>query len=317
MSFLTHPLLWLPMLAVIIDYYIGDPPSIPHPVRWIGALLDRQETFLRKHCSGFLKPMGILAVIINAAVIGTVVHLLCSIPYLGWGFWLYFAYSGLALGQLLIEGRVALRLVEKGDIEQARTAVGRLVSRDLSEADAGELRRALAETMSENFNDGFVAPLFFLCIGGPGLLWAYKTVSTMDSMWGYKTDEYVDLGFGGAKADDIFAYVPAHISAFAMMGAGWFMKLDVNAAFDNVREQAQACESPNAGWPMATAAWLAGARMGGSTMYFGKIKEKPILGPEGEWTGDKLALVLRLLRNAGVLCTICIVLYFLMVFAAH
>ncbi|MFZ5812151.1 MAG: DUF2201 family putative metallopeptidase, partial [Thermodesulfobacteriota bacterium] len=52
--------------------------------------------------------------------------------------------------------------------------------------DEAGVRRALIETVAENFNDGVVAPLFYLTLGGPVLAVAYKAVNTLDSMVGYR-----------------------------------------------------------------------------------------------------------------------------------
>ena len=143
--------------------------------------------------------------------------------------------------------------------------------------------------MSENLNDGFVAPMFYLAIFGPGGLWAYKAVSTMDSMWGYKTDEYGELGYGAAKIDDVLAWIPARITACLMLFVGKWRGLAYYEDRSNFQIDAKKMESPNAGWPMAAAAWLFAGQMGGPAKYFGEMKEKPVLGPVGGvWDKNKI-----------------------------
>ncbi|NHZ47329.1 CobD/CbiB family cobalamin biosynthesis protein, partial [Nitratidesulfovibrio liaohensis] len=201
-------------------------------------------------------------------------------PWLGALVAVYFAWAGLALGSLLREGRRTLHAIEHGTLDEARTAVSMLVSRDTAQLDRPDLRRALAETLAENFNDGFVAPFFWLLLGGPAGLWGYKAVSTMDSMWGYRTEEWCDLGRACARLDDVLAWVPARLSALflwlsaplAKVRGGW-------QGFGRMARDARSMESPNAGWPMSAAAWLHGAPMGGPTPYFGVVKHKPVLGP--------------------------------------
>ena len=59
-------------------------------------------------------------------------------------------------------------------------------------------------------------------------------------------------------------------------------------------------ESPNAGWPMAAAAWLFAGQMGGPAKYFGEMKEKPVLGPVGGvWDKNKILSLIRLCRTTG------------------
>lgn len=305
------------LLAVLLDLALGDPRRLYHPVRALGALMDREEAIARSAGGLSLKWWGILFVLLNALGAWLAVRLLTSIPVLGWLVALYLAYTGLALGQLWRDGRRVARLIDAGDLPNARLALAHLVTRDTSAMDEQALRRSLAETMSENMNDGFVAPFFYLVIGGPALLWLYKTVSTMDSMWGYKTERYREFGWAAARTDDLLAFLPARMTAFFMLGAGWFMSLDVHRAFDNMRTDALKTESPNAGWPMSAAAWLLGAWVGGPAVYFGQLKDKPVLGPtEGAWDSAKTKRLLRMILATGFVSTAALAAYFAMLFAA-
>jgi adenosylcobinamide-phosphate synthase len=257
------------------------------------------------------KIMGGVAVLGFAIIIWGVVKLLVSIPFIGVLIALYLAYSGLALGCLLKDCHKVAKLLDDGNFENARAELAKLVSRDISELDENEMRKVLAETASENLNDAFVAPFFFLVVTGPAGMWVYKTVSTMDSMWGYKTEEYRDFGFFAAKTDDVLAFIPARITAMIMMGAGRILGLNWRAAWDNVLKDAAKTESPNAGWPMSSAAWLLGATMGGKAVYFGEAKEKPVLGPEGElWSSLKIKRLLRLICFSGLICAVLLYIYF-------
>jgi adenosylcobinamide-phosphate synthase len=176
--------------------------------------------------------------------------------------------------------------------------------------------RTLAETLSENLNDAFVAPFFFLSVAGPAGLWVYKAVSTLDSMWGYKTPRYKDFGWAAAKADDVLAFIPARLTGLAMIGAGALTGLNWRAAYDNILADSGKTDSPNAGWPMAAAAWLLGASMGGPAVYFGEVKDKPVLGPEGDWTLDKVRRLRSLVLATGLLAAAGLFLYFVMIWLA-
>nr|WP_321514280.1 adenosylcobinamide-phosphate synthase CbiB [uncultured Pseudodesulfovibrio sp.] len=291
----------IPALAVMLDSLLGDPKNMPHPVRLIGKFLDIYEKTARKtHIN--LRTAGWGAVILFASVVWGVVELVTAIPYVGVLIGLYLAYAGLALGCLIRESRQVVRLLDSGNIIEARTALSMLVSRDTTELDAHGIRRTLAETVSENLNDGFVAPLFYLCLFGPGGLWAYKTVSTMDSMWGYRTERFCDLGRGAAKTDDLLAWLPARITAYLMIFAAGLRGLNMNKAKKKFKADAQKMESPNAGWPMAAAAWLIGGQMGGPTMYFGALKDKPILGPSGKlWDKAMIRALISLCDRTGTI----------------
>ncbi len=141
-------------------------------------------------------------------------------------------------------------------------------------------------------------------------MWVYKTISTMDSMWGYKNEEFKEFGYYAAKADDVLAFIPARITGFMMLAAGRIMKLDWESAYDNLIEDANKTESPNAGWSMAPAAWLLGAPMGGKAVYFGEEKEKPVLGPEGgEWTSLKLKRLGALVMTTAIFSAVLLDIY--------
>ncbi|QJB57684.1 adenosylcobinamide-phosphate synthase CbiB [Pseudodesulfovibrio sp. zrk46] len=290
----------VPIVAVILDSILGDPQHFPHPVRLIGKTLNMIESMVFKTNIN-LHAAGWCTMIILSLAAWAIVQLFISIPYIGLLFAIYFAYAGLALGCLVKECQHVVNLLDNGNITTARTSIGMLCSRDTKTMDEDNIRRTLAETLSENLNDGFIAPLFYLILLGPAWLWVYKTVSTMDSMWGYKTDRYRDLGYAAAKTDDILAYIPARLSGVALMLTGKWMGLDITACQKNYANDATKMESPNAGWPMAAAAWIVGGQMGGKTIYFGKVKSKPILGPIGKvWTQKRLNTLLTLCQKTGL-----------------
>ncbi|MBZ2172850.1 CobD/CbiB family cobalamin biosynthesis protein [Nitratidesulfovibrio sp. SRB-5] len=296
-------LLAVPPLALLLDLWLGDPRGLPHPVCGVGRMLRRAEVMARRHADGLpegerpaaLRRAGVLAVMVVAGGVALAVWGLVRLPVLApWPGALaavYFAWAGLALGSLLREGRCTLHAIEHGTLDEARAAVSMLVSRDTAQLDRPDLRRALAETLAENFNDGFVAPLFWLLLGGPAALWGYKAVSTMDSMWGYRTDRWRDLGRACARLDDVLAWLPARLSALFLWLSAPLVLTDKGPGgarggwqgFGPMARDARSMESPNAGWPMSAAAWLHGAPMGGPTPYFGVVKDKPVLGPRPSW----------------------------------
>ena len=307
----------LPLFALGLDLVFRDFRNIPHPVQGVAWLARRLEPRARRFESrglvclpgiaelqgGFLSGGFCLTIIL--AVTAAVVCLLGLLPGVGMIFSVYFAYAGLALGSLLREGRTALDVVAQGNIDAARQTVSMLVSRDLSQADRDTLLKTLAETLSENFNDALVAPFFWLLLGGPVGLWIYKAVSTMDSLWGYRTEKWRYLGFVPARMDDLLAYIPARLSVLWL----WLFSRFVPHAgqwpgYRRIRADADQMESPNAGYGMSAAAWLHHGRMGGRAVYFGEVKVKPLLGPSepagAVWSAQKIRDLLRHIRVAGI-----------------
>ncbi len=76
-----------------------------------------------------------------------------------------------------------------------------------------------------------------------------------------------------------------------------------------VARQAAGMPSPNSGWPMTACAWLCGARMAGPSVYFGKLVDKPWLGPPPQegmpavsaavWDAPRLLALCALLRQSA------------------
>lgn len=296
------------LLALLLDRAIGDPPSWPHPVRLIGALLNVAEPYARRWITSPFYAGVAAALFVLLAAAGVVTALLSLSGTARPAVSAYLAFSGLALGQLIKEGRAAFALLKANDIPAARIAVGYLVSRDVSNAGCEELSRTLAETLAENLNDAFVAPLFWFAIGGPLGLWLYKTASTMDSLWGYPHEPWTKFGSFAARLDDVLAFIPARITVFLLA-----MRTDIVFSrgskpgrrlpwpgFAIIRNDAKKMKSPNAGWPMAAAAWIFEGTMGGKAVYAGGIMEKPVLGPPGKpWTAEKLTDLIGTLSVAG------------------
>ena len=111
--------------------------------------------------------------------------------------------------------------------------------------------RAAIETVSENFGDGVVAPLFYLALLGPAGMAAYKAVNTLDSMVGYKDERYLELGWASARLDDALNYVPARLSAIVVWFASALLGMNVVRSVRVTLRDASSQPSPNSGWPEA------------------------------------------------------------------
>jgi adenosylcobinamide-phosphate synthase len=313
-------------LAFLLDILLADPRlPWPHPVTFAGRLLRVMESPARRlERRGHGRLAGLVSVLLLTCSAGVTVRLLVALPLAGTVLAVYFAWSGLALGCLLQAGAGAARKVETSPLHTARQAVSRLVSRDVSALDRPLLAKTLADTLSENFTDAFLAPYFWLLVTGPVGLWCYKAISTADSMWGYMTEHWRQLGWAGARGDDILAFVPARLSVPVLWLADRIslllrLRRPWQGRWPGVRlvaRQARGMPSPNSGLSMTACAWLCAGRMAGPSVYFGALVDKPWLGPpENEagpcWDAARLAALRALLRRAGfVACGLCSGLYF-------
>ncbi len=323
MLFYGGDIWWLVLVAFALDMLLGDPDVrfMKHPVCYVGEAYTRLEAVARRMGRGALslRLWGVVCLVCVVGGTGLVVYGLISLPFVGTLLAVYLAYAGLATRSLLQFFGVVLEKVETAPLEEAQRALSMLVSRDTFVLDRNALRKSLADTLTENFTDAVVAPLFWLCVAGPVGLWMYKAVSTADSMWGYKTPQWLHLGWAGARMDDMLAFVPARVGmVFLYMTdalTGCAQKMGgVWPGIRTIACEAHGMESPNSGWPMSACAWLMGAPLGGSTQYFGAVVEKPWVGPrakcgcaERPWTRTKLETLACLVERAAVLACVCMV----------
>lgn len=274
-------------IAVVADFILGDPYSIPHPIRYIGMWIKYLERKLRNSfsnlkLSGFFLLFG--AVFGVTAVAGLSVRLSEYMsPVFSDIVKCYIIYTALASKCLDVEARKVYRELKSGKLEEARVKIGYLVGRETSELDAEQVTRATVETVAENTVDGVLAPLFYIGVGlflgiPAELVYIYKTVNTLDSMVGYKNEAYRDLGYASAKFDDILNYIPARIGSLLMTVSGLILGYDFRSGIETLIRDRRNHSSPNCGYPESAAAGLLNIQLGGTNVYFGESVYKPTIG---------------------------------------
>ncbi len=167
-----------------------------------------------------------------------------------------------------------------------------LVSRDTSQLSSSDINKAGVETYAENFSDGVVAPLFYMLLFGLEGAFIYKAINTLDSMVGYRNERYEKFGKFSAKVDDVTNYIPARLTAL-IIGVLMFSKKSLLHFYSYGKKH----DSPNAGHPISAMALAIGIKLGGDTVYFGKLKKKAFFGDGREdITSNDIRLALKL-RN--------------------
>ena len=120
----------------------------------------------------------------------------------------YIIWTCLAIRSLGDEARAVVSALNAdgmggGGLAAARKRLARIVGRDTENLSKEAVLKASAETVAENTSDAVVAPLFYLALGGPALMMAYKAVNTLDSMAGYKNAKYIRFGWASARLDRV------------------------------------------------------------------------------------------------------------------
>jgi adenosylcobinamide-phosphate synthase len=107
--------------------------------------------------------------------------------------------------------------------------------------------------MAENACDSFFAPLFFfLFLGVPGAI-GYRVVNTLDAMIGHH-GKYEYLGKLAARLDTAANFIPARLTALAIVCASWIWHRKASLAWKIMFRDRKNTESSNAGWTMSAVA---------------------------------------------------------------
>ncbi len=309
------------IIGFIIDFFVGDPHSIPHPVVAIGELISFLDKKLRIGGGDKRDILRGTWTVLIAAIVSTAVPAL--ILFIMWNIHpiAYLAVSSLMCAQIVAARELVRecsrveKALEKNDIEAARKAVSYVVGRDTQALDKEGICRAAVETIAENGSDGVIAPLFWMFLfGAPGGFF-YKAVNTMDSMLGYKNEKYLYFGRAAAKTDDVVNFIPSRISAFLMIASCPFCHLDVKEAFRIFRRDRFKHTSPNAAQTESVFAGALNIRLNGPAFYGGILHEKEYLGDDTRpietadikragylmYTASSIMLILGVLLRTGVI----------------
>ena len=292
--------------SYLLDWILGDPEFVPHPVRYIGKAIAYGECALRRRGSGPLVEFIGGLVLTSGIVVGSAVavsKLLSTLNHLSpsgsRAVEIYLAASCLATRNLLDEAKCVVQAMEDSDLERARLRLSRIVGRDTAGLDASGIARAVIETLAESLCDGVIAPLTYLVIGGVPMAMAYKAVNTLDSMIGHRDEDYEWFGKTAARLDDAANFLPARIAALLVCSAcAIFEPSNACSAWRTWRLDGLRHASPNAGQTESAMAGALRVQLGGVNMYDGECVETALLGPG--FPGPEVHHVRKALRITAV-----------------
>lgn len=263
------------LVVLIAEAAVGYPAwllaRIGHPVMWAGRMIGMMDQGWNN--APYARAKGTLAalvLVITGGGIGMLIEQLAT----GWTGTIavvLIATTGLAQRSLHDHVAAVIRPLAAGDTEAARTALCRIVGRDTEALDTSGIAAAATETLAESFCDGIVAPAFwFLLLGLPGLF-AFKCISTADSMIGHMDARHRQFGWASARLDDLLNCLPARL-------AGILICLSASGGWRIMWRDAGNHLSPNAGWPESAMAGALGVRLGGGAAYDGEWIARKTLG---------------------------------------
>lgn len=257
----------IPVLVLLLDHLLGDPPNRYHPVAWMGRYLAWGAR--RAPRQGRARPLlagagltlagALLSGLAGYALERTTRWLPKPLAWLLEAAALKSAFSLRGLTQAAAEVQTAL--AQDDLLEGRRLVAWHLVSRDTTALNASQVAAAAIESVAENACDGIVAPLFYYALGGLPLALTYRFVNTADAMLGYRDETHEWMGKFPARLDDALNWLPARLTALLILISAGVVGEDAAASWRIWRRDARKTASPNAGHPMSAMAGAIGVAL--------------------------------------------------------
>jgi len=257
----------LPVAAgLLTDRLLGEPPPRLHPVAAYGRAMVCLEDRLWRDA----RPAGVAYA--GAGVgLGGAAGLALGSGFAGRGLATWAVVAGRALHA---EARAVARALDAADLDRARALLPALVGRDPDPLDDKGVARAVVESVAENTVDAVVAPACWATLAGAAGACAYRAANTLDAMVGHRDDRYRRFGWASARLDDALNWVPARLTALLVAAVRPGHAGEILSMLRHPPEH----PSPNAGVAEAAFAAALGLRLGGETVYAGRVDPRPAFG---------------------------------------
>jgi len=253
-------------LAILLDFKFGDPKNKYHPTAWIGTLIAKLTPLAKNENPMIEKFGGVCVVTITSGLVVVLLFALnigitlITIDYV-------LLIVSVIVGGLLLKTTIAIHGMEKhaksvieslddDNLDLARIHLSMIVKRNTKNLDKNHVLSGVLESISENTVDGITGPLFYYALLGLPGAFVYRVINTADSMIGYKTDIFKNVGWFAATCDSILNYIPSRLTGIIMIISAAILQNNWKESYKIMIRDGKKTESPNAGYPMAA---LAGA----------------------------------------------------------
>ena len=291
-------------LAILLDLTFGDPKNRYHPTAWIGNLIGiittrmKNENFILEKFGGIfivLIPVCISVIILSSLNFSIDLISIESLSIL------ISIISGIVLFKMTIaikgmekHALAVLDSIQKNNLEQARTNLSMIVKRNTKNLDKNHILSGTLESLSENIVDGITGPMFYFAIFGLPGAFVYRIINTVDSMVGYKTQMFKNLGWFGANCDNILNYIPSRLTGLTIVLGSMLLGHDWKNCYEIFKRDGKKTDSPNAGYPMAAFAGALGTK-------FEKLEHYSLGSGENEITSKKVKDAITLMKVTSLL----------------
>ncbi len=290
--------------ALLLDFLIGDPKTKYHPTAWIGKLIAVLVPFSRNNSPKKELFGGILIVFTVVVIVSTLlVALDFGISLLTID--IVSLVVSIVVGSILLKTTIAIRgmqkhalsvvdALEKDDLDSARNHLSMIVKRNTKDLDKNHISSAVLESVSENTVDGVTGPLFYYAVFGLPGAFVYRAINTIDSMIGYKTSLFRNIGWFGANCDTILNYIPSRLTGLVMILSALILGYNWKESFYIMKRDGRKLESPNAGFPIAALAGALGTKLE-------KINYYAVGDGNIEFTKSHIISAIRLMKVSSIL----------------
>ena len=291
-------------LAILLDLTFGDPKNRYHPTAWIGNLIGiittrmKNENFILEKFGGIfivLIPVCISVIVLSSLNFSIDLISIESLSIL------ISIISGIVLFKMTIaikgmekHALAVLDSIQKNNLDQARTNLSMIVKRNTKNLDKNHILSGTLESLSENIVDGITGPMFYFAIFGLPGAFVYRIINTVDSMVGYKTQMFKNLGWFGANCDNILNYIPSRLTGLTIVLGSMLLGHDWKNCYEIFKRDGKKTDSPNAGYPMAAFAGALGTK-------FEKLEHYSLGTGEYEITSKKVKDAISLMKVTSLL----------------
>ncbi len=290
--------------ALVLDFAVGDPRNKFHPTAWIGSLIAKLAPHTKHSSENLEKLGGIFIILISSGIVVSLLIFLnigiklITIDYI-------YIIISIIVGGILLKTTIAIKgmerhalavvtALEQNNISLARDNLSMIVKRNTKNLDKNHVFSGVLESISENTVDGITGPLFYFAIFGLPGAFVYRVINTADSMIGYKTDIFKNVGWFGANCDKILNYIPSRLTGFIMILSAMILGNNWRKSYEIMIRDGRKTKSPNAGYPMAAIAGALGAK-------FEKIDHYSLGDGNISFTKDHVKSAISIMKVTSIL----------------
>ena len=236
----------------------------------MGTLIGKFTPSLKNSSDNSEKLGGIILIVITSTIVVSLLSLLdvgislITVDYL-------YVIISIIVGGILLKTTIAIKGMEKhalavvtslenNNIASARDNLSMIVKRNTKDLDKNHVLSGVVESISENTVDGITGPLFYFGLFGLPGAFVYRVVNTADSMIGYKTNIFKNIGWFAANCDKILNYLPSRLTGIVMIFSAMVLGNDWKRSYKIMIRDGRKTQSPNAGYPMAAIAGALGTK---------------------------------------------------------